>query len=72
MVTEDRVFEMKPYPVNSVSCYCNYNRPYNVNCKWSRFKNSHVRCVRKDGENKFNEGDSGVAYDDMYESYDNY
>lgn len=72
MVTENRVFEMMPYPVDHVTCTCNFNKPNNVRCKWSKVKNSIVRCVRKDRENKFNEGDSGFAYDDMYESYDNY
>merc|ERR1712157_50995 len=56
MVTENRVFEMMPYPVDHVTCTCNFNKPNNVRCKWT----------------KFNEGDSGFAYDDMYESYDNY
>ena len=72
MVIDDKVFEMVPYPVDHVTCTCIFTKRYNTRCKWSNVKNAIVRCVRKDRENKFNEGNSGFAYDDMYESYDNY
>merc|ERR1711893_369757 len=69
MVSENKVFEMMPFPTDHVTCTCNFNKPNNVRCKWSKVKNSIIRCVRRDREDKFFEGDSGFAYDDMYESY---
>ena len=81
MVSDNKVFEMIPFPTDAVSCTCNFNKPSNVRCKWSKVnintkpatkltdsfkvKNSIVRCVRKDKEDKFFDG--SFMYDDMYE-----
>jgi len=47
-VEDNKVFDMVPYPVAASTCTCNYNKPSNVRCKWSKVKNSIVRCVRQD------------------------
>ncbi|CBY08669.1 unnamed protein product [Oikopleura dioica] len=65
MTSNEKVFEMIPFPTDGVSCTCNFNKPSNVRCKWSKVKNSIVRCVRKDKEDKFFDG--SFMYDDMYE-----
>lgn len=64
----DKVFEMHPYPVTSATCTCNYNKPSNIRCKWSKIKKSIVRCVRKDRPKGQHENDE-YYYEDMY-SYD--
>ena len=43
-----KVFKMVPYPEDTATCTCNYNKPSNVRCKWSKIKKSIVRCVRAD------------------------
>jgi hypothetical protein len=64
----NKVFEMYPFPVTSATCTCNYNKPSNIRCKWSKVKNSIVRCVRKDKPKADHENDE-YYYEDMY-SYD--
>jgi len=59
-----KVFEMTPYPAKSATCTCNYNKPSNVRCKWSKIKKSIVRCVRADRPK--GQGDD-VYYEDMYQ-----
>ena len=63
-----KVFEMYPYPVSKATCTCNYNKPSNIRCKWSKIKKSIVRCVRKDRP-KGQHGNDDYYYEDMY-SYD--
>ena len=58
---------MRPYPVDSATCTCNYNKPSNIRCKWSKVKKSIVRCVRADRTNK-NQNDE-YFYEEMY-AYD--
>lgn len=48
LVQDNKVFDMVPFPVSEAKCTCNYNKPSNVRCKWSKVKNSIVRCVRAD------------------------
>jgi len=62
-----KTFEMRPYPVDSATCTCNYNKPSNIRCKWSKVKKSIVRCVRADRTNK-NQNDE-YFYEEMY-AYD--
>jgi hypothetical protein len=55
---------MTPYPENFATCTCNYNKPSNIRCKWSKIKKSIVRCVRADRP----KGQSDdYYYEDMYQ-----
>jgi len=63
-----KVFKMVPYPADTATCTCNYNKPSNVRCKWSKIKKSIVRCVRADRPKGQNDD---YYYPDMYE-YDLY
>lgn len=36
MTDNEKVFEMIPFPTDGVSCTCNFNKPSNVRCKWSK------------------------------------
>jgi len=59
-----KVFEMTPYPEDFATCTCNYNKPSNIRCKWSKIKKSIVRCVRADRP----KGQSDdYYYEDMYQ-----
>ena len=58
---------MVPFPKDFATCTCNYNKPSNIRCKWSKIKNSIVRCVRSD-YNKLNDGAFADEYfDEMYQ-----
>jgi hypothetical protein len=63
-----RTFEMTPYPKRSAICTCNYNKPSNIRCKWTKIKKSIVRCVRADKNPDVPLNDE-YFYDDMY-AYD--
>jgi len=65
--TNGKVFDMVPFPKDFATCTCNYNKPSNIRCKWSKIKNSIVRCVRSD-YNKLNDGAFADEYfDEMYQ-----
>merc|ERR1712141_794974 len=65
MEQNGKTFAMIPFPKDHVTCTCNTNKPSNVRCKWSKVKNSIVRCVRAD-KTKFQY--DPAMYDDMYDS----
>jgi len=59
-----KVFEMTPFPARTATCTCNYNKPSNVRCKWSKIKKSIVRCVRADRpKGQYDD----IYYEDMYQ-----
>merc|ERR1712113_1058159 len=66
MKSNGKEFAMVPYPEDTATCVCNYNKPSNIRCKWSKIKKSIVRCVRADRP----KGQSDFYYEDAYNLYD--
>ena len=62
------VVPLVPFPTDFATCTCNYNKPTNIRCKWSKIKNSIVRCVKSTWYNKLNDGGLDDEYfDEMYQ-----
>ena len=45
---DEKKIPMKPWPVEFVTCTCNYNKPTNIRCRWSKVKKSTVKCIDVD------------------------